>query len=240
MSVAAESRVRHAIADLRTAARMPRVHVIASRGEPSEEEVLRFFTRPHPRYRIVGNKAVGAALLPLDAFDDATQYLAGLRYARRRVRRAERLGYVVAPFAPEDRRPELLAIHTSLPERQGQPIDTAYVDPDAEYETGSHMEYLGVFREDVLTAYSHLWYAGEIVGVNRIMGHGDHLDDGIMFLLMAGLVDHVKATRPGIRYVFYDMFFGAGQGLREFKIHLGFRPHYVRWERRQPGGLPDR
>jgi hypothetical protein len=239
MSVAADSRVRHALADLRTAARMPRVHVVASRGQPAEEEVLRFFTRPHPRLRVVGNKAVGAALLPLDEFDDAEGYLADLRYARRRVRRAKRLGYAVAPFAPDDRRAELLAIHTSLPERQGQPIDAAYIDPEAEYETGPHMEYLGVFRDDVLTAYCHLWYAGEIVGVNRIMGHGDHLDDGIMFLLMAGVVDRVKATRPDVHYVFYDMFFGAAKGLREFKVHLGFRPHYVRWQRARPSGSSD-
>jgi hypothetical protein len=240
MSAAVDSRVRHALADLRTAATMPRVHVVASRGAPAEEEVLRFFTRRHPRLRVVANKAVGAALLPLDEFDDAESYLAGLRYARRRVRRARRLGYEVAPFAPDDRREELLAIHTSLPERQGQPIDAAYVDPDAAYETGPHMEYLGVMRDDVLVAYCQLWFAGEIVGVNRIMGHGDHLDDGIMFLLMAGVVDRVKATRPDVRYVFYDMFFGAGKGLREFKVHLGFRPHYVRWERARPSDPSDR
>jgi hypothetical protein len=84
-------------------------------------------------------------------------------------------------------------------------------------------------------------YAGEIVGMNRIMGHGDHLDNGVMFLLMAGVVEHVKATRPGIRYVFYDMFFGAGEGLREFKTRLGFRPHYVHWKRgpRQSDGDTD-
>jgi hypothetical protein len=48
---------------------------------------------------------------------------------------------------------------------------------------------------------------------------------------MAGIVEHVKANRPDIHYVFYDMFFGASQGLRAFKTHLGFRPHYVRWKR---------
>jgi hypothetical protein len=241
MTTSAESRVRHVIADLRTAATMPRVHVVASHGDPAEEEVLEFFRRPHPRYRIVGNKAVGAALLPLDEFDDVDAYLVNLRYARRRVRRARRLGYTIAPFDPEERRSELLAIHRSLPERQGQPVDAAYLDPAAVYETGPHMEYLGVFLDDVLAAYGHLWYAGEIVGMNRIMGHGDHLDDGVMFLLMAGVVEHVKATHPDTHYVFYDMFFGAGEGLREFKTRLGFRPHYVHWTRapRQPDGHTD-
>jgi len=233
--------VRHVIADLRTAATMPHVDVVASRGEPADEEVLRFFSRPHPRYRIVGNKTVGAALLPLGDFDDVEAYLADLRYARRRVRRAKRLGYRVAAFDPNERRSELLAIHGSLPQRQGQPIDAAYLDPAAVYDTGPHMEYLGVFADEALVAYAHLRYAGEIVGMNRVMGHGDHLANGVMFLLMAGVVEHVKDARPDIRYVFYDMFFGAGEGLREFKTHLGFRPHYVHWKRgrREPEGRAD-
>lgn len=224
-------RLRRLTADLRTAARMPRVTVIASRGEETEEEVLRFFSRRHPRYRIVANKAVGAALLPLTDYDDVDAYLASLRYVRRRVQRARRLGYTFGPFDPDDRRADLLAIHASLPERQGQPIEAAYLDAAAVYDKGPHVEYLGVFRDGILVAYAHLRYAGEIVGLNRVMGHGKHLDDGIMFLLMAGVVEHVKATRPDIHYVFYDMFFGAGEGLRAFKTHLGFRPHFVRWKR---------
>ena len=27
------------------------------------------------------------------------------------------------------------------------------------------------------------------------------------------------------------MFFGAAEGLREFKTRVGFRPHYVHWKR---------
>jgi hypothetical protein len=223
--------VRRLLADLRTAATMPRVAVVASRGDPDEDDLLRAFSRPHPRYRIVGSKVVGAALLPLDDFDDVDGYLADLRYARRRVRRARRLGYAIGPFDPDERRSELLAIHGSLPERQGQPIGAAYLHPAAVYERGPLVEYLGVFRDGTLLAYGQLLYAGEIVGLNRVMGHGDHLGDGIMFLLMAGVIEHVKATRPDTRYVFYDMFFGAGTGLRGFKTHLGFRPHYVRWKR---------
>jgi hypothetical protein len=224
-------RVRRFAGDLRTAARMPRVHVIASRGEATEEEVLRFFSRPHPRYRIVANKSVGAALLPLEDYGDIDSYLASLRTTRKRAARARRLGYTFGPFDPDERRSELLAIHNSLPERQGQAIEAAYLDPAAVYDKGPHVEYLGVFRDVTLVAYVQLRYAGEIVGLNRVMGHGDHLDDGIMFLLMAGVVEHVKATRPDIHYVFYDMFFGASEGLRAFKTHLGFRPHYVRWKR---------
>jgi len=224
-------RARRLIADLQTAARMPRVDAIASRGEETEEEILRFLRRRHPRYRIVANKAVGAALLPLADYDDVDAYLARLRTTRKRVRRARRVGYGFGLFDPDHRRAQLLAIHASLPKRQGQAVEAAYLDPTAVYDKGTHVEYLGVFRDRILVAYAQLRYAGEIVGLHRVMGHGDHLDDGIMFLLMAGIVEHVKTTRRDIHYVFYDMFFGASEGLRAFKMHLGFRPYYVRWKR---------
>ena len=217
--------------DLRTAAAMPRVRIVLSRGRPHEESLLRSFRRPHPRYKLVRFKTVGVALLPLDDLADAETYLATRRYARRRVRRAERLGYTTGLFEPNERRDELLEIHRSIPQRQGRPIDAEYLDPDAVYETAPHVEHMGVFIDDRLVAYSALHYAGDIVAMMRVMGHGDHLDNGVMFLLGAGIVEHVKAGHPETRYVFYDTFFGAGEGLRSFKQHLGFRPHYVRWKR---------
>jgi hypothetical protein len=223
--------LRRTIDDLRTAAAMPRVDIVLSRGRPDEEELLRLFRGRHPRYKVVGRKVVGVALLPLDDVADGDAYLAAHRTARRRARRAERLGYSVAPFDPAPRRSELLAIHSSLPERQGRPIDADYLDADATWETGPQIDYIGVFKDDVLLAYSRVQYAGEIAGLPRIMGHGDHLDNGVMFLLMAGIVDHTKSNRPDARYVMYDTFFGAPEGLRWFKTHLGFQPYYVRWKR---------
>jgi hypothetical protein len=212
---------------------MPRIDIVLSRGRPDEEELLQLFRRRHPRYKVVGRKVVGVALLPLDDLADGEAYLATptRRYARRRARRADRLGYSVALFDPARRRSELLAIHESLPERQGRPIDADYLDADATWETGPHIDYVGVFKDDVLLAYSRVQYAGEIAGLPRIMGHGDHLDNGVMFLLMAGIVDRTKSYRPEARYVMYDTFFGAPDGLRSFKTNLGFEPYYVRWKR---------
>jgi hypothetical protein len=228
------SRVRRAIDDMRTVATMPRVEIVLSRGREDEDDALRRFRARHPRYKVVGFKAVGVALLALDDFGDVDAYLAGLRYARRRVRRASRLGYTVEVFDPEDHKADLLAIHSSLPERQGRPIDPEYLDPEAVPKRGPDVEYLGVLLDGAVVAYSRLDYLGDIAGMGRVMGHGDHLENGVMFLLTAGIVGHVKASRPQARYVFYDMFFGAPDGLRAFKTNLGFRPYYVRWKRESP------
>lgn len=230
----ASDRLRRLRGDLRTAAAMPRIDVVASRGGAGEDAVLEAFRRPHPRYRVVGRKVVGVALLPLDGFGDAADYLSGLRYARRRVRRATRLGYAPALFDPEEQRAELYAIRTSLPERQGRPMDAEFLDPDAELPSGPQIEYLGIFRDGTLAAYAQLQYAGEIVGMMDLFGHGDHLANGVMFLLVASVVDRALSTRPEVRFVYYDMYFGAGDGLRAFKRHTGFRPYYVRWRREEP------
>jgi hypothetical protein len=229
--------LRGLLDDLRTAAAMPRVEIVLSRGRPEEEAALRRFRSRHPRYKVVRLKSVGAALLPLDDITDVEDYLATRRTARRSVRRAAKLGYSAQTFDPDDRRTELLDIHSSLPERQGRPIDADYLDPDARWETGPHIEYLGVFRDGVLVAYCKVQYAGDIAAMARVMGHGDHLANGVMFLLTAEIVRHVKSVRPYTPYLFYDMIFGASAGLREFKAHLGFRPYYVRWRRelREPG-----
>jgi hypothetical protein len=232
--------VRRIVDDVRTARTMPRVEIVLSRGREDEDAALRWFAGRHPRYKVIGAKTFGVALLPLDEVADVDDYLADLRYARRRVRRASRLGYRVELFDAFARQPDLLAIHASLPERQGRPIDPDYLDPDAQPRRGPNVDYLGVVLDDTVVAYSRLDYLGDIAGLGRVMGHGDHLDKGVMWLLMSGIVEHVKSTRPQARYLFYDTFFGAPDGLRAFKTNAGFRPHRVRWLRvpAEPGRVP--
>jgi hypothetical protein len=90
---------------------------------------------------------------------------------------------------------------------------------------------LNLVGAGTVIAYTRLDYVGDIAGMGRVMGHGDHLDNGAMSLLMAGIVEYVKAARLGARYLLYDTFFGAPEGLRAFKLNVGLRPHFVRWRR---------
>jgi hypothetical protein len=96
------------------------------------------------------------------------------------------------------------------------------------------VDHVGVLLDGTVLAYSRLDYVGDIAGLGRVMGHGDHLDKGVMWLLMSGIVDHVKSTRPQARWLFYDTFFGAPEGLRAFKTNAGFAPYRVRWRREAP------
>ena len=68
--------LRTLLTDVRTAATMPRVDIVLSRGRPHEEELLRQFRRRHPRYKIVRAKSIGVALLPIHNLADYDAYLA--------------------------------------------------------------------------------------------------------------------------------------------------------------------
>jgi hypothetical protein len=89
----------------------------------------RYYTRRHPRYKIIGNKTMGAALIDLGRFD-----------MRRPISTASR-ARIAAPGTPSgqeraamsaaeiDRNEHIDAIHainTALDERQGRPMDQKY------------------------------------------------------------------------------------------------------------------
>ncbi len=87
-------------------------------------------------------------------------------------------------------------------------------------------------------AYVDLITAGEVAIMSRILGHAQHLSNGIMYLLVESIVDYLIAqkNKRGLPlWLMYDTFGlrsafgGRGEGIRYFKQRLGFRPYRVRW-----------
>src|SRR5690606_13721151 len=84
-------------------------------------------------------------------------------YLRRRVRRAQRLGYEFATFDQRDHRAAMYEINTSKDERQGRPMTEAYTvwpeekRPFRNQDCPRHRnEYVGVFQNGTLYAYALL------------------------------------------------------------------------------------
>ena len=77
-------------------------------------------------------------------------------------------------------------------------------------------------------SYVDVNICGEVAMVNRLLGHGKYLNDGIMYLLLIDVAGVMFAERA-TKYFMYDMYFGASKGLRLFKEKLGFSPFWVRW-----------
>jgi hypothetical protein len=190
----------------------------------------RYYTKPHPRYKLIRNKTIGAALLDLGSLGSAEQYLelirgknAGAWHAKRARGRGYRLRHINRNAHIDD----IHAINTSLEERQGRPMDAKYREKQAHFDTLAHFRYYGVFNpEGRLVAYANLGHYGNFASFSQLIGIRNN--DGIMHMMVVDIVSELIGERR-VRYLMYDTFFGAQPGMQTFKTILGFRPYRVRY-----------
>lgn len=148
--------------------------------------------------------------------------------------RAERLGYTFGEVDYSQHADDIFVINTSLTERQGRPMTDGYTTRRAHGKLSAdqtrcpqHRTHTyGVTARGKLVAYSTVHRAGALAMVSMILGHGDHLDNGIMYLLFAGIVED-QAGRSG--YFFYNRFDSGTEGLRFYKTRVGFEPADIEW-----------
>lgn len=190
----------------------------------------RYYTKPHPRYKLIRNKTIGAALLDLRGIGSTECYLelikgknAGAWHAKRARGRGYRLRHIDRNAHIED----IHAINTSLEERQGRPMDARYRDKQAHFDTLAHFRYYGVFDpEGRLVAYANLGHYGNFASFSQLIGIRNN--DGIMHMMVVDIVSELIGEAQ-VRYLMYDTFFGAQPGMQSFKKILGFRPYRVRY-----------
>jgi len=187
------------------------------------------FTRPHPRYKVFRNKAMGIALVDIAGFGNAASYLDTVRqrgHAGPQSRKALARGYRLRRIDRNAHLDELHAIHTSCAERQGRPIDGAYLRM-RHYPEQPHCACYGAFDAGGrLTAYCNVARFGNFVATDQLMGYKN--GDGAMYLLLAHIICALIEERQ-VAWFMYDSYLGAQPGLRDFKRRLGFRPYRVRY-----------
>lgn len=172
---------------------------------------------------------VGSELAIIDTSVDYAK-LAGAK-TRNMVTRALRREYDARPFVYNEHLHAIHEINVSMPERQGQPMSAGYLvkpTPSSPFPLcGRHtVEYVGVFdRSGDLRAYCQLYICGELAIINRILGHGDYLKDGVMNLLVCYLVGFANGC--GAKALNYLTMSGGRSGINAFKRHAGFRPMTV-------------
>jgi hypothetical protein len=192
--------------------------------------IYRNYTRPHPRYKIIRHKTVGAALLDLDPLPSVQHYMErikGKNYGAYHAKRARARGYRVEHIDRNRYVDEIHAINTALEERQGRPMDAAYREKKLHYEALPHFRYYGTFNADgQLVAYANLGILGNFAGFAQLMGIRNN--DGIMHLLMVEIVTELIEQKQ-VRYIMYDTFFGANPGMQTFKTILGYQPYRARY-----------
>lgn len=190
----------------------------------------REYTSPHPRFRVIRFKTIGAALIDLDVFPDRAAYLEQIKAKNQgghHAKRARNRGYVFAEIDRNDYIDDIHAINTSLTVRQGREMDRAYTKKQASFDNLPHYCYHGILDpQGTLVAYATLGTFGNFASYSQLLGiRNNH---GIMHLLLAEGISRL-IDQKRMRYVMYDTFFGAQEGLRMFKTILGFRPYRARY-----------
>ncbi len=234
---------------------LPAVSIYLEHGDTTDEscrvEPLRLFeqfTLPSLTYTGYGELEVntGVLIIPDDIERDWWD-VPNSALMRRKVRHAVKLGYEFAPFEFDDYLDDVYEINRSKDERQGRPMTEAYRDrpkirgrspeqPCRRHRNG----WFGVFRDGKLFAYTNVPQCGEMMLFSMILGHGDHMDDGIMYLLICEAVK-LHQARSGTSYAVYYLMDSGTEGLRFFKRKMGFAGYLARWElRSRDNGIPAR
>jgi hypothetical protein len=153
--------------------------------------------------------------------------------ARKRADKAQRLGYRFVNVIRDRVADEIFAINTSIPIRQGRAMSPGYLEkppttPDPLYPCERHgVHPYGVEAKDgTLVAYVWIYRSGQLCLVSQILGHADHLEHGIMYLLWQGML---TSEPPDNGYLVYNRWDSGGDGLRFYKTRVGLVETAVRW-----------
>lgn len=193
-------------------------------------QVYRYYTQAHPKYKLIQHKSWGAALLDLHAcptLEDYLERIKGKNNGAFHARRARSRGYVVQDIDRNNYLDDIHAIHTSLAQRQGRPMDPQYQTRQAYFDSLPNFQYVGVVNaEGKLMAYANVGHYGNFSAFSHLMGYRNN--DGIMHLLVVDIVARLLG-QPALRYLMYDTFFGALPGLQQFKTMVGFSPYRAKY-----------
>jgi hypothetical protein len=188
------------------------------------------FTKRHPKYKIIRNKTVGAALIDLRAANSRDKYLdtiKGRNNGDYHARRARTRGYVCTEIDRNRYVDDIHAINISEDSRQGRPMDQAYREKRDRFERLRNFRYFGVLdTSGKLVAYANFGMYGNFGAFSQLIGYRNN--DGIMHLLVVEVVCRL-IDEGKLQYVMYDTFFGAGPGLKQFKTILGFKPYRAKY-----------
>lgn len=209
------------VARLRFERRLEPVNVVST---------YRYYTKRHPKFKVIQHKSWGAALIDLHRFDTRDNYLEtikGKNCGAWHARRARSRGYVLAEFDRSAHADAIHAIHNSESLRQARPMDAKYQEKQTSFEVLANFNYFGVFnKHGKLMAYATIGRYGNFSSFAQLMGYRNN--DGIMHLLVSDIVSRLIDARE-VQYVMYDTYFGALSGMQHFKTVLGFQPYRAQY-----------
>jgi len=195
----------------------------------------KYFIKPH-RLKFFKNKTLGVALIELDLYKNFDEYynsVNGKNSAAYYSRKALKREYRFIEIDRNDYIDDIYEINTSAFIRQGKKMSDGYLKKVESYKNEPHYRYFGVVDKNAkLVSYCNIGFYGEFALIVTLLGHKEYLNDGVMYLMLIEfhklMFDEYKDK--GYKYIMYDTFFGASEGLKKFKEKLGFQPYRVKWK----------
>lgn len=203
-------------------------------GNEYARERFRYFSSPHPQFPLIPRKSLGAALINLQGgyADYHRSKLSSL--PKRKVKSAKQREYSYAKVDAVSAIDQIMEINGSLPERGGRLMDPLYSSRSRFEMILGEIGNAHIVKcpDGKIVAYALVPNIGDLWTVDYVLGHGDHLNSGMMYLLMTQIIEEkfeLAKTAGNPKWIMYDTWFGASAGLRQFKAVLGFSPYWVRW-----------
>ena len=199
------------------------------------KKTYNYFTKLH-RLKIFKNKTLGVALIDMDLYDSFEDYyksINGKNSAAYYARKAAKREYKFIEIDRNSYIDDIYEINTSASVRQGKQMSQSYLKKVETYDSEENYKYYGIVNsEGKLLAYCNIGFFGEFSLVSTLLGHKKYLNDGIMYLMMVEFnrVMFKDYKEKGYRYIMYDTFFGASEGLKMFKNKLGYKAYKVKWK----------
>jgi hypothetical protein len=202
-------------------------------GEYAKER-YRYFSSPHPRFPFIPRKSLGAALIDLQGSYADYQRSKFRPLAKRKLKAAKQRKYSYARIDAVSAIDQIMEINASRPERGGKPMLPLYLNRSKFELIAREIGNAHVVRcaDGKVVAYALVPNVGDVWTFDYLLGHGDHLNSGVMYLLMAHVIEEkfeLAKTAGNPKWLMYDTWLGANAGLRQFKAVVGFSPYWVRW-----------
>jgi hypothetical protein len=203
-------------------------------GSEHARERFRYFSSPHPQFPLIPRKSLGAAMINLQESYADYQRSKFRALAKRKLKSAKQRKYSYAKIDAVSAIDQIMEINESRPERSSGPMPALYFN---------RSKFEMILREigtahvvkcpaGKIVAYALVPNIGDLWLFEYVLGHGDHLNSGIMYLLMTHVIEEkfvLAKTAGNPQWIMYDSWLGATAGLRQFKQVMGFSPYWVRW-----------
>jgi hypothetical protein len=216
---------------------------------PLSQEAVRGYSRADGKRTRARRFSETAAVLELNRFANFAEWRLGVSQRtsgkyHRSANRARRLGYVSRQVGKDSFAQSLYRLTGSkLRRSKGILVWAAIAGPRADLmdthapavvpDCGRHWRicwgsFLPEGNGERLAAFAMLIRAGDTVWVQRFIGHGAALSDGVtkvlMFDVMAWLLMRDEPATSGVRYLLHGSIEEGATGLFDWKRYLGFQP----------------